>query len=219
MSVVSRLPAFLVLGVALVAVVLLVAGYGLAVGVGVAAGLMVSVAVIVAFMAVKPRAGSSVGVWSWRGRGRPPDQATVDLIERHNHDSARVAGVDAGALRRVIALGSAVEAGGARVELVALEIREDGAIATIAAHTRPPLGFVGHFIEVAVSDDAGTTYVASGQGSGSSSPGTSRHEIRFAPAPPAHVRLLDLRIEAFMDPFPGRAVLLPGPWEFSVVMT
>ena len=55
MSVASRLPAFLVLGVALVAVVLLIAGYGLAVGAGVVAGLMVSVAVIVAFMAIKPR--------------------------------------------------------------------------------------------------------------------------------------------------------------------
>ena len=85
----------------------------------------------------------------------------------------RVAGVNAGALRRVIAAGSSVEAGGARVELVALEIREDGGIATIVAHSRPPVGYAGHFAEVTVSYDAGTTYVASGSGSGGSSPGAS----------------------------------------------
>jgi hypothetical protein len=197
---------------------LLIAGYGVAVGVGVVAGLMISVAVIVAFMAIKPREGPGVSFLSWGGRGSAPDQPTADLIERHSRDSMRVAGVDAGALLRVIAVANAVDAGGARVELVALEIREDGGIATIVAHTRPPLGFVGHFIEVTVSDDAGTTYVAAGQGSGSSSPGTSRHEIRFAPTPPEGVRTLVIQIEAFMDPFPGRAVLLPGPWEFLVTL-
>ena len=67
-----------------------------------------------------------------------------------------------------------------------------------------------------MSDDAGTAYVASGQGSGGASPGTSRHEIRFAPAPPERARTLTLRIEAFVDPFPGRAVQLRGPWEFRV---
>jgi hypothetical protein len=218
MSVASRLPAFLLLGLALVAVALLIAGYGVAVGVGVIAGLMVGVAVIVAFMAIKPRAGSSFSFLTWRGRGGSPDQPTMDLIEQHGRDSMRVAGVDAGALRRVITVANAVEVGGARVELVALEIREDGGIATIVAHTRPPLGFVGHFIEVTVSDDAGTTYVASGQGSGGSSPGTSRHEIRFAPSPPERARTLIIHIEAFMDPFPGRTVLLPGPWEFLIAL-
>jgi hypothetical protein len=130
----------------------------------------------------------------------------------------RVAGVDAGDLRRVIPLRDTVEAGGARVELIALEIRKDGAIATLVAHTRPPVGYVGHFVEVTVSDDAGTAYVASGQGSGGSSPGTSRHEIRFAPAPPEGAQTLTLRIEAFVDPFPGRAVQLRGPWEFRVAL-
>jgi hypothetical protein len=35
---------------------------------------------------------------------------------------------------------------------------------------------------------------------------TSRQEIRFAPAPPEAALTLTLRIEAFLDPFPGRAV-------------
>jgi hypothetical protein len=140
------------------------------------------------------------------------------LLERHGRDVMRVAGVDAGGLRRVIPLGDAVEAGGARVEIVVLEIREAGAIATIVAQTRPPVGNVGHFAEVTVSDDAGTAYVASGQGAGGSGPGTSRLEIRFAPAPPESARTLTLSIEAFMDPFPEPAVQLRGPWEFRVAL-
>ena len=220
MSVASRLPAYLLLGLVVVATALLIAGYGVAVGVGVVAGLVLGGAVIIAFMAMNPRSSSSASFGTWGHRGGSPNEPDHELIQRHGRDSMRVAGVDAGALRRVIPLGDAVEAGGARVELVALEIREDGAIATLVAHTRPPVGPVGHFVEVAVSDDAGTAYVASGQGSGGSSPGTSRHEIRFAPAPPESARTLTLRLEAFMDPFPlpGRAVQLRGPWEFRVAL-
>jgi hypothetical protein len=218
MSVASRLPAFLLLGLVLLASALLIAGYGVAVGVGVIAGLVLGGAVIVAFMAMNPRSGSSVGFRTWGARGGSPDQPAMALLERHGRDLMRVGGVDAGALRRVIPLGDAVEAGGARVEIVAVEIREDGAIATIVAHTRPPVGNVGHFAEVTVSDDAGTAYVATGQGTGGSTPGTSRHEIRFAPAPPESARTLTLRIEAFIDPFPGPAVQLRGPWEFRVAL-
>ncbi len=192
----------------------------MAVGVGVIAGLVLGGAVILAFMAMNPRSGSSVGFGTWGTRGRSLYQPDHELIERHGRNSMRVAGVDAGALRRVIPFGDAVEAGGARLELVAMEIREDGGIATLVAHTRPPVGPVGHFVEATVSDDAGTDYVASGQGSGGSSPGTSRHEIRFAPAPPESARTLTLRIEAFVDPFPfpGRGVQLRGPWEFRVAL-
>lgn len=216
MSVASRLPAFLLLGLVLLASALLIAGFGVAVGVGIIAGLVLGGVVIVAFMAMSSRSGSSVSFRTWGARAGSPDRPPMALLERHARDSMRVAGVDASALRRVIPLGDAVEAGGARVELVALEIREDGAIATIVAHTRPPLGNVGHFAEVTVFDDAGTAYVATGQGTGGSSPGASRHEIRFAPAPPGGVLTLTLCIEAFIDPFPGPAVELKGPWEFRV---
>jgi hypothetical protein len=218
MSVSSRLPGLLLLGLALLASVLLIAGYGVGVGVGLIAGLVVGAAVILAFMAMSSRSGSSVHFRGWDARGGPPDRAATAFLERHVRDLQRVADVDSGALRRVIALGDEVQASGVRVELVALEIREDGAIVTVVAHTRPPVGNVGHFAEVTVSDDAGTPYVASGQGIGGSSPGTSRHEIRFAPAPPEDARTLTIRIEAFMAPFPGPATELSGPWEFHVAL-
>jgi hypothetical protein len=218
MSVASRVPAFLLLGLVLVVAALLIAGYGVAVGVGVMAGLVLGGAVILAFLAMNPRSGSSVGFRTWGQGGGSPSGPAMALLEHHGRDSMRVAGVDAGALRRVIPLGEAVEAGGARVELVALEIREDGCIATLVAHTRPPVGSVGHWVEVAVSDDAGTAYVASGQGSGGSGPGASRHEIRFAPTPPESARTLAIRIESFVDPFPGPSVELRGPWEFRVAL-
>jgi hypothetical protein len=218
MSVASRLPAFFFLGLVLLASVLLIAGYGMAVGVGVIVGLVLGGAAVVAFVAMTPRSGSSVHLAAWSGRGVSPDRPAMAILERHGRDSMRLAGVDAGALRRVIPLGDAVEVSGARVEFVALEIREDGAIATIVAHTRPPTGNVGQIAEVTVSDDAGTAYVASGQGSGGSSPGTSRHEIRFAPAPPGGALKLTLRIETFIDPFSGPAVEFRGPWEFCVAL-
>jgi len=219
MSVASRVPAFLLLGLVLVATALLIAGYGLPVGIGVITGLLLGSAVVLAFLGLSSRSRGGAG-FTWLSPDVPANQPDHELIQRHGRDSMRVAGVDAGALRRVIPLGDAVEAGGTRVELVALEIREDGAIATLVAHTRPPGGPVGHFVEVTVSDDAGTAYVASGQGSGGANPGTSRHEIRFAPAPPEGTRTLTLRIEAFMDPFPfpGRAIQLRGPWEFRVTL-
>ena len=210
----TRLPAFLLLGLVLLVAALLIAGLGVAVGVGIIAGFLLGLANILAFLALSSRShgGSSI----WLSRGGPANQPDHDLIQRFGRDSMRIAGVDASALRQVISVASNAEAGGVRVELVALEIREDGAIAMIVAHTRPPVGNVGHFAETTVSDDAGTVYVASGQGTGGSGPGTSRQEIRFAPAPPEGAQTLTLRIETFMDPFPGPAVELKGPWEFRV---
>jgi hypothetical protein len=218
MSVRSRLPSVLLLGAALLASGLLVVGYGVAVGIGVIVGLVLGWMVIVAVLAMSHRSGSSVTFLAQDRRVGEPDGADMAQMESFGRDSMRVAGVDAGVLRRVIALGDEVEASGARVELIAIEIREDGGIATLAAHVRPPVGTLGHFADVAVSDDADTAYVAIGIGIGGSFPGSSRHEIRFAPAPPDAAQTLTLRIEGFMDPFPGPTVQLRGTWEFRVAL-
>jgi len=215
MSVASRAPAFLLLGLVLLAAVLLIAGYGAAVGIGLIVGLLLGLAAILAFLAMRPRSGggSSYAILS---AGQPPNQPDHELIQRHHHDWMRVAGVDASALRRVIPVGMTVEAAGVRVELVVVEIREDGGIATFVSHARPPVGQVGHFIAVAVTDDAGTSYAASGQGLSGGNIGTSRHDVRFAPAPLPDALALTIRIDSFVAPYPEPIVQLVGPWEFRI---
>ena len=215
LSVAPRLPAYLLLGLVLVATALLIAVDGVPVGIGVLTGLLLGVAVIFGFLGLRPALG-------WGKGGHVGHRREIAEPARHGADRASWPRLDAGrrgdagALRRVIPLGDVTEAGGAQLELVAVEIREDGGIATLVARTRPPVRPVGHFADVAVSDDAGTAYVASGQGSGGSHPGASRHEVRFALAPPDGAQTLTIRIEAFADPFVGRAVQLRGPWGFRI---
>jgi hypothetical protein len=217
MNVASRLPTVFLISLVLVATTLLIAGYGIPVGIGVVAGALLGGTWIAALLALHPRTSGGA---TYRFGGlttgplqRPPGQ---ELLERHHHDWMRVAGVDASALRRVIAVGAEVEAGGAQVELVAIEVREDGGVSTVATHTRPPVGPTGHFADVVVSDDAGSDYVAAGQGSGGGGTGTSRYDVRFSPAPPPEARVLTIRIAAFDSPFPIPEQRVVGPWEFTV---
>lgn len=205
--------------------VLLIAGYGVPVGVGLMAGLMLGGVVGYGFarwagsqtgrswglLNVKRRVGSG-GAW---GRGlSEPDVGLVDELIR---DSARVAAVDQGELRRVIAVGQAAEATDVTVELIAVELRADGGVAVLAARTRPPMGPAGNAMHVSVTDDAGTTYAAAGQQAGGSGTTVSRHEVRFAPAPPPAASLLTIRIDSFVGWFPrGDVVAVTGPWEFQL---
>jgi hypothetical protein len=55
MSVASRVPAFLLLGLVFVATALLIAGYGVPVGIGVVTGLLLGAAVILAFLGLSQR--------------------------------------------------------------------------------------------------------------------------------------------------------------------
>ncbi len=214
MHVVSRAPAFVLLGLVLVAAVLLMAGYGVPVGLGVIVGMLLGLAQILAFLAMRPH--TSGGATYWMSDSGSPKQSDQALLQRHHRESMRVAGVDAGTLQRVIPVAGAIEARGVRMELVAVELREDGGIVTLVTHTRPPIGMLGHFVEATVSDDVGTTYAASGQGSGGSNVGTARYELRFAPAPPASAGVLMVRIISFASPFGMEAPQVDGPWEFRV---
>ena len=215
MHLASRAPSFFLLGLVLVAAALLITGYGAPVGIGVVAGLLLGGAVVLAILGMNPqtRGGAS---FSWLDSTNAPNQPDHDAIQRFHAESLRVIGVDAGDLRRVIPVSATVEANRARLELIAIEIREDGGIAGLVAHTRPPVGMAGHFVALSVTDDAGTSYAASGQGSGGSNAGTMRYEIRFAPAPPPNARRLTIRVESFASPFPAPASRLDGPWEFRV---
>jgi hypothetical protein len=214
-SISSRTPTFVLLGVVLIAAVLLIAGYGPAVGVGVMVGLILGLVVVLAFLAMNPRSRSHQ-FDTWSAPLVASDEPAHEAIARMSHDAMRVSGVDSGTLHRVIALGNAVTAAGVKLELIALEVRDDGCVATIVAHTRPPTGPVGHFVVLKVSDDVGTEYFASGGSSGSSGSEASRHEIRFAPAPSPNAGTLTIRIETFINPFPGPSTELRGPWEFVV---
>lgn len=211
----SRLPGFLLLALVVVAAVLLIAGYGVAVGVGVLIGIALGLVAAVVALARMQRSGG----WSFSVLDRaasPGVEPEREFFERYGRDFMRVAGVVTGGLRRVIAIGQSVEAGGIRLELLALELRDDGGLALLAAHSRPPVGQAGSFAVAHVRDDAGTEYVAAGQATGSSTPGTTRHEILFAPTPPAATRVLTLTIERFSDPFPGTTTTIEGPWSFEI---
>jgi hypothetical protein len=216
MSVGSPVPAFLLLGLVIAAAILLLVGYGPMVAIGVLVGLALGIIVIVAVLAVSTRSGQGISFVHWGRGGRSHREPDAALMERHSRDAMRVMGVDDGDLRRVLGLGLMAEVGAARLELIALELRTDGGIAGVVAHTSPPAGMAGHFAEVTVSDDVGTAYAASGQGSGGSSPRASRHEIRFAPAPPGNAKVLTIEVLSFADPFPGRTAALTGPWTFTV---
>jgi hypothetical protein len=218
MSLSSRLPAFVVLGLVLIGAALLIAGYGPAVGVGVIVGLLLGLAVAIAIATMTTRGRSRRGVsGTWvTGLSRASSEPDHDLIMRHGREWMRVAGVDQSALRRVLGVGSSTAAAGVRLELIALEFREDGVIATLAAYTRPPVGALGHFAVASLADDVGTSYVAAAQATGSSGPETSRLDLRAAPAPPSSARALTLRFEQFADPWGDRTAELVGPWEFRV---
>ncbi len=214
MHLATKAPSIFLVVIVVLAVALLVTGFGAQVGIGVIVGALLGIAWIVALLAMNPRTSGGARYWaSDGGSSKQPDQ---ELLQRHHRDSMRVAGVDAGALLRVIPVGRMIEAKGVRLELVAVELREDGGIATVVGHTRPPIGMLGHFVEVSVSDDLDTAYAASGQGSGGSNLGTARYEVRFAPAPPGNARRLTLRISSFASPFGMEAAEVAGPWEFHV---
>jgi hypothetical protein len=215
MTIGSRLPALVLLALVVAAAALLVAGWGVAVGVGVFIGLVLGFVAILAAMAIAQRSGGSVSFSSMRAASHQPEPGLA-LLEQHGRDSMRVVGIDAGDLRRVIAVGAAVEAGDVRLELIAVELRTDGGLATLVAQTRPPIGPVGHFADVRVSDDANTAYVAAAQGMGGPTPTTTRHEVRFAPAPPESAAVLSITIDRFIDPFPSGALPIDGPWTFEI---
>src|ERR1700674_1736043 len=127
MTIGSRLPALVVVLLGLIAASLLVAGWGVAVGVGVFVGLVLGLVNILAAMAIAQRAGRPAS-FSWLQANSSPTEPDRALLEQHGHDSMRVAGIDGGELRRVIAVGASVDAGSVRLELTSVELRTDGGL-------------------------------------------------------------------------------------------
>jgi hypothetical protein len=104
-----------------------------------------------------------------------------------------------------------------RPPAIALELRERGGVAIAVAHTEPPDGrSLGPFARINVLDDVGTSYAA-GSDTHGGSPFATRLSIRFAPAPPEASGELTIRIEEFVNPFPGPArQQVVGPWVFVI---
>ena len=206
----------LLLSFVVAAAALLLVGLGVAVGAGLLVGVVLGLAAVGAAM-VATRRNPSVG-WSV-SLSRTHEDATPGLLQEFGHSMARVADVDSGTLTDVLPVAAEATANGVRVEAIAVELRTDGGIVSLATHTKPPVASPGHFAEVHVTDDAGTEYVAAVQGSGGSSPSTSRYELRFSPAPPAAAGELTIRITRFMDPFPETPnAPVDGPWSFTVAL-
>ena len=208
----------IVIGIVLLAAALMIVGYGVPVGVGLLVGLALGSGVgVIAVLWLGARPGRTAGLGSFTFLS--PDGATSGPPEFPEwlQDGARAAAVEMTALNRVLPVGQSTEVEAIRIELTALELRAGGGVATAIAHTEPPDARpLGPFARISVLDDVGTTYAAGTEGNGGS-PFATRLSIRFAPAPPETAGELTIRIEEFVNPFPGPArERVVGPWVFVV---
>ena len=208
----------IVIGIVLLAAALMIVGYGVPVGVGLLVGLALGSGVgVIAVLWLGARPGRTAGLGSFTFLS--PDGATSGPPEFPDwlQDGARAAAVEMTALNRVLPVGQSTEVEAIRIELTALELRAGGGVATAIAHTEPPDARpLGPFARISVLDDVGTTYAAGTEGNGGS-PFATRLSIRFAPAPPETAGELTIRIEEFVNPFPGPArERVVGPWVFVV---
>jgi|GEM_PF-1273925 len=213
----------IVIGVVLLAASLVVVRYGVPVGVGLFVGLALGCGVgVVGVLWLGAGPGRTVGLGSFTflkadtvtsGPSGPPQ------FPDWFGDGARAAAVEMTALHRIIAVGQMTEVEAIRIEVTALELRAGGGVALAVAHTEPPdARSLGPFARVSVLDDVGTTYAAGSEGSGGSQFAT-RLSIRFAPAPPETAGELTIRIEEFVNPFPGPArQQVVGPWVFVIAL-
>jgi hypothetical protein len=211
----------IVIALVLLAASLILVGYGVPVGVGLFVGLALGCGVgVVGVLWLGAGPGRTVGLGSFTfltadtvtsGPSGPPE--FPEWIE----DGLRAAAVEMTALRRVVAVGQVTEVEAIRIEMTALELREGGGVALAVAHTEPPdARSLGPFARISVLDDVGTAFAAGSEGSGGSQFAT-RLSIRFAPAPPDAAGQLTIRIEEFVNPFPGPARRqVAGPWVFVI---
>ncbi len=123
--------------------------------------------------------------------------------------------VAADPLRRVVGLGQVVTEAGVTVELIALEIRDAGAI--LYWRARPDLERPLGEPQLAVRDDAGTDYVVRSIG-GTGNERETKGEILITPAPPGKATLR-LEVTGFKERrFPWQAAEWPGSWHFEIAL-
>ncbi len=211
-----RLPALVFLAIVIVAIVALLAGYGIPVGVGALAGLVLGAI-----------AGVLGSLWLTRGAGRSINLAGVEWSsDLHSGDMSaemladmremsEVFTIDLGPIRSILPVLASSEANGLAVQLVAIEHHEAGARITFDVRALPGALPPPSSPQVTVTDSVGTPYRASGQGQGGASDQT-RYEVVVVPALVLSSGALTIRIDRFVDLFPGARREAVGPWLFTV---
>jgi hypothetical protein len=213
-STLSRLPGIVFAVVVLTAVGALLLGYGVPVGVGAVAGLVLgAIAGFITILWLARGAGRSVtvGSMSWSS-GSSGARAEADLAELRT--MSELSGIDLGRVLGVVPVLRTEEGGGLTVGLVAATVHEAGLRLDVEVRPAPGTSDPGHLARVTVSDAFGTRYRAAGQRTASEHP--AGYQIRIIPRPPADVASLAVRIESFVDPFPGTIGRSGGPWTFEV---
>lgn len=201
-------------------VALLIAGYGVPVGLGALGGLILgSVAGALGVMWLGRGFGRSVtfGSMEWSSdRVLSSDGPSAELMAELR-ELSEISGIDLGPIQTVKPVLVNAVAGGLSVQLVAIEQHEAGLAMTVEVRTGlgafPPASLA----RVSVADDVATSYRASAQGQGGSA-GLVRYLVSVIPASPRSATRLDIRIERFVDPFPGGGRASVGPWAFSVAL-
>ncbi len=196
--------ALVFLAIVIVAIAALLAGYGIPVGVGALAGLVLGAI-----------AGVLGSLWLTRGAGRSINLAGVEWSsDLHSGDMSaemladmremsEVFTIDLGPIRSILPVLASSEANGLAVQLVAIERHEAGARMTPATFAPrrcalPPRSSP----QMTVTDSVGTLYRASGQGQAGAC-GQARDQVVIVPAPVLNSGALTIRIDRFVDLFPG----------------
>lgn len=210
----SRIPGIVFVVVVVTAVGALLLGYGVPVGVGAVAGLALGAIagfIGVLWLARGPGRSMSVGSMSWSNAS---SASPADLDELRA--MSELAETDLGAVIAVIPVLATDEAAGLTVRLISAVVHEAGLRLDVEVRTAPGVSDPGHMARVVVTDSSGTRYRAVGQRTSGARP--ARYDLRIVPHPPATDDGLTVRIESFVDPFPGRTQVADGPWTFSVTL-
>jgi hypothetical protein len=144
-----------------------------------------------------------------------PGPLPVEDARRAYEPSVAYSDVAAGRLRQVVGIGMAATDAGVTVELIALEIRDAGAI--LYWRARPDLERPLGEPQLALRDDAGTDYVIRSIG-GTGNERETKGEILITPAPPGKATLR-LEVTGFKERrFPWQAAEWPGSWHFEIAL-
>ncbi|HEX7949756.1 MAG TPA: hypothetical protein VF494_05360 [Candidatus Limnocylindrales bacterium] len=212
-SLLNRLPGIIFAVLVVIAVLALLLGYGIPVGVGAVAGLVLGgIAGFFSVLWLARGAGRSmtIGSYSWSSSSSGTrTEADMDELRA----MSELAEIELGPVVSVVPVLATEEAGGLTVGLIAATVHEAGLRLDLEVRAAPGTFDPGHMARVTVDDALGTGYRAAGRGSGGH---PARYDVRIVPRPPATAVSLTVRIESFVDPFPGHTRRTDGPWTFAV---